>query len=128
MKELFIPYQEALEMKQLGFDEPCFGKYDGSGKHKGKLWYEMPNKGKDYIPVKDVLAPLYSQAFKWFRSKYDIACYVETKSLTTGGNTYDYTILVTKGDEWDDGKRWKTYEEAELACLRKLIELVKQQS
>jgi hypothetical protein len=25
----FIPYEQALALKELGFDEPCFGFYDG---------------------------------------------------------------------------------------------------
>ena len=24
MKELFVPYRESLELKELGFEEPCF--------------------------------------------------------------------------------------------------------
>jgi hypothetical protein len=27
-KDLFVPYQESMELKQLGFDEPCFAYYD----------------------------------------------------------------------------------------------------
>lgn len=25
MNELFVPYEESLELKELGFDKPCFG-------------------------------------------------------------------------------------------------------
>ncbi len=28
MNKEFIPYEQALELKELGFDEPCFGCYD----------------------------------------------------------------------------------------------------
>ena len=27
MKKEFVPYEPALALKELGFDEPCFGKY-----------------------------------------------------------------------------------------------------
>ena len=27
-KKDFVPYDKALKMKELGFDEPCFGFYD----------------------------------------------------------------------------------------------------
>jgi hypothetical protein len=65
MKNEFIPYEQALELKELGFDEPCFGRYDGRDENKGKIWYEIPNLGKGWIPVKDVLAPLYQQAINF---------------------------------------------------------------
>jgi hypothetical protein len=66
MNKEFVPYEEALGLKELGFDEPCFGFYSGpKTKHIGLIWYEMPNSGKDTIPVGDVLAPLYQQAFRW---------------------------------------------------------------
>lgn len=27
MNELFVPYEESLELKELSFDEPCFAYY-----------------------------------------------------------------------------------------------------
>ena len=35
MKE-FVPYNEALELRKLGFDEPCFGYYEPNGKRYNK--------------------------------------------------------------------------------------------
>ena len=35
MKKEFIPYEEALALKKLGFDEKCYGYYD-DGK---QYWY-----------------------------------------------------------------------------------------
>jgi hypothetical protein len=29
MKNEFIPYEQALELKKLGFDEPCLAFYNG---------------------------------------------------------------------------------------------------
>ena len=123
MNKEFIPYEQALELKELGFNEPCMGYFDTRLEHQIGNFDFTEIKG--YNESVSALSPLYQQAFRWFREKYDIACYIETKSLTTGGNTYDYTILINEGEIWDDGKRWRTYEEAELACLKKLIELVK---
>ena len=118
MEKEFVPYEESLELKELGFDEPCFARYDGRGKHKGKIWYEMPNTGQDSIPVGDVLAPTFSQAFRWFRKKgYDVKVEKESAEVYFGF--------------WWTGVAWSliesgTYEEAELTCLRKLIQIVKE--
>ena len=131
----FVPYTESLELKELGFDEPCFGRFDGRGKNKGKIWYEMPNTGQDSIPVGDVLAPTYSQAFRWFREKHNWQNSIDpTADQYNHQLGYNYWIWNYKtGEEhhtmpknrptgdWE----YETYEEAELACLKKLIELVK---
>jgi hypothetical protein len=124
MNKEFIPYEQALALKELGFDEPCFGRYDGKGKNKGKIWYEMPNRGQETIPVGDVLAPLYQQAFRWFREKYRLTGLVEI-------GTQEYSFLIF--DENTDSREITSsmngaYEEAELACLKKLIEIVKSQN
>ena len=125
MKKEFIPYEQALELKELGFDEPCFGRYDGRDENKGKIWYEMPNLGKGWIPVKDVLSPLYQQAFRWFREKSFI-CHV-TNDLSDSCYDEIYVYVMTKGygDLIDRSEEYRTYEEAELACLKKLIEIAK---
>lgn len=135
MEKEFVPYELAVKLKELGFNEPCFGRYDGIGDNKGKIWYEIPNSGQDSIPVRDVLAPLFQQAFRWFRKKYNIQGYIysstvrgnseKTKQFTGyiwNINGIDMSFLSTDAkDELHD-----TYEEAELACLTKLIEIVEQ--
>ena len=75
MKELFVPYQESLELKELGFEEPCFGHYNdlelsiywADADDIGNL--SIHQSGND-ITNYECLAPLFSQIFKWFRDKY----------------------------------------------------------
>ena len=121
MNKEFIPYEQALELKELGFDEPYyFATYLDSPNL-------IPREEEDGWDLsKGIIAPLYQQAFRWFREKY--------------GLFGDYTI----GDDWNNfyWQIWRndtmtktyvcssnyvfeTYEEAELACLNKLIEIVK---
>jgi hypothetical protein len=60
MNKEFAPYEESLELKQLGFDEPCFTWYwDDIGLYNG-LEYSNHNK-REHV----VSAPLYQQAFRW---------------------------------------------------------------
>jgi hypothetical protein len=112
----FVPYTEALALKELGFDEPCFGWYSKDG-----TFYE----GKMTIHQGLLSAPLYQQAFRWFREKYNLIGLVEG-GYDNGKNIFTYVI-------WNDFKDsivddyYQTYEEAELACISKLIEIVKQQ-
>jgi hypothetical protein len=106
----FIPYEEALELKQLRFDEPCFTWYwDDIGMYNG---LELGNHNKH---INYVSAPLFSQAFRFFREKYGLHQYVE---YIKTANRYDWWVGHTFNNT-------KTYEEAELACLRRLIEIAK---
>jgi hypothetical protein len=121
MEKEFIPYQEALELKQLGFDEPCFG------------WF-----ASDRTLVKEVtektdftLAPTYSQAFRWFREKYNLNSWVTKEHKYKQPFCWYIQDNYSKynSDFMTDGIHYntyfKTYEDAELECLQKLIELVK---
>ena len=125
MKNEFVPYEEALTMKELGFDEKCFGFYN-------------PTITKDVIINNDsyggfgltqdhiVVAPTFSQAFRWFREKG-----YETVKKPFYDSLEDLTTYVCDAIRLSDGRVFKTerkntYEEAELACLRKLIEIVNQ--
>ena len=123
----FVPYEQALALKELGFDEPCFGWYDNerSPISVGESW----RRGKNSI-----VAPTFSQAFRWFREKYDIICHPER-----WGQNLEYAC---KFDLYDKKERklghirnedntlvsFKTYKEAELECLVKLIDIVKKQN
>ena len=123
----FIPYEQALELKELGFDELCIAYYD--------QWVDTNNEVKQMFRVGEVKgvfdnitpAPLYQQAFRWFREKYNI-----TSEISISANhrndakkwmhsvTNLEVMLYTNSDI-----TFETYEEAELACLKKLIEIAK---
>ena len=80
-----------------------------------------------HLPTKPFLAPTFSQAFRWFREKYHIIGY----PIFKGGKTKEtswYDYIIYSEIDWENNnpnKQWKTYEEAELESLKKLIEIVK---
>ena len=115
MKKEFIPYQQALALKELGFDEPCLSYYEGESFSYHLAMIEHSGKD-DYI----VPAPLYQQAFRWFREKYGFYLILQPSI----NNDFTCVIWTSKG-QYHIGV-FLSYEEAELACLKKLIEIVKQ--
>jgi hypothetical protein len=112
MQKEFIPYEQALELKELGFDEPCF-KYWVQTYNDTHVWMDVHDRG---LNDDDCKAPLYQQAFRWFREKYDYAFHIDMPTTSI----FYYVIDAFPSDTYD------TYEEAELACLNKLIEIVKE--
>jgi hypothetical protein len=118
MEKEMVPYELALRMKQLGFDESCLSGYSTSSENLE--YYLRPLVTKDSFTVD---APLFQQAFRWFREKYDINKTIARDGSLAKEGPWAYTI-VYDGIYFNDG--YLTYEEAELACLEKLIEIVKQ--
>jgi hypothetical protein len=133
MDKEFIPYTEALALKELGFDESCFAIWSGIDElnfsvtdtirlYSSAFSINGNQSSKFYINDFNslrVAAPTFSQAFRWFREKYDIQlgiCHIH------GG----FDCWTNDGDLFENGKycNFKTYEEAEIACLEKLIEIV----
>ena len=110
----FIPYEQALELKVLGFDEPCFAIYYNPSK-------ELFIGGTINPFTKEIrtLAPLYQQAFRWFREKHTLGAIV---SQFGWGIENEFGQII---HNISDDENPLCYEEAELACLNKLIEIVK---
>ena len=130
MKKEFIPYEQALALKELGFDEPCIACYDKLNMlatYSENLFEPKNYNTSGYC----VSAPLYQQAFRWFREKYKISGEISSDYYLEGkDNEWEYNIYQL-GKE-DDGyvgtiPIFKTPEEAELECLKKLIEIVKEE-
>ena len=131
MKKEFIPYTEALALKELGFDEPCqLGWYLPHSEIAIKVGVE-PNYWQ-LIPTHPLLnqiaAPLYQQAFRWFREKYNLICRVSVTSYGCTLDEQEFYCVITSKYGTASYEIFNTYEEAELECLKKLIEIVKSKS
>jgi hypothetical protein len=122
MDKEFIPYEEALALKELGFDRGCLSYYSNS--FHGGFQHQI-SKVASQTEYSNQLcsAPLYQQAFRWIREKYGL-CHTINCYGTTKEPEFSWHLLGNK--PWIPLKEEKTYEEAELACLRKLIEIVKE--
>ena len=104
MTQEFVPYEQALALKELGFDEPCFGYYS-----EGELI--LNSHTNNHMQRFRYSAPTFSQAFRWFREKHNL----KDKYGVFPHHTIMFNYIIGGGKE----------EEAELACLIKLIEIVK---
>jgi hypothetical protein len=131
MQKEFIPYAEALELKELGFDEPCMAFYEPNNKEVMVVGVPQRYNDPSLLRLKDFCAPLYQQAFRWFRDKYNLNGILNHYPNT---KLWDFSVhdLRWSGKEFiehvkkeDRSVKYSTYEEAELACLNKLIEAVK---
>ena len=141
MNKEFIPYTEALALKELGFDEPCFAIWSGIDElnfsitdtirlYSSEFRIDGNQSSKFYVNDFNslrVAAPTFSQAFRWFREKYEIeattACFYN-KRLDIPYEERQYHCHIIRDGVTSKGPKYKTYEEAELACLEKLIEIV----
>ena len=127
MNKDFAPHAEALELKALEFDEPCFAYYDED-------IYLFTVREQDDVHDYWTPAPTYSQAFRWFREKHNLHSHISlgiSDEQDRSEFEYDeYTFVIEGVKELDfnnygEESFYKTPEEAELECLKKLIEIVK---
>lgn len=118
MTKEFAPYELAVKLEALGFNEPCFAYYrifDGYPKEYTFGYFDEPKRYESNIMV---FAPTFSQAFRWFREKYGLCIVIkpiDDKKLELGYNLLKNGLMMGSH---------LTYEEAELDCLTKLIEIV----
>jgi hypothetical protein len=116
MEEEFVTYEQALALNELGFKL-----------HRNIAMYDVNKNLVVYgvICYDDISAPLKQQVFRWFREKYKLEGLVERSKFSYKFAIY-YYLSNSKG--YVDYEIEKdTYEEAENACIDKLIEITKQQ-
>lgn len=118
MNQEFLPYQQALELKELGFNEKCAAKYN-----KGSFQNNSLGTWNDYNDstwgVSLISAPLYQQAFKFFREKYGFTYSIGKTNICVYHipvNNYHTTFMI---------QDCKNYEEAELKCIQSFIDHAK---
>jgi hypothetical protein len=118
MEKEFIPYELALALKELGFDEPCCSMFM-KDILKTRCYCQNSEFNEPHQKI-FISAPTYSQAFRWFREKHNLHSYIE------GAYPWFRYYINSDDDTWEGFKHLK-FEEAELECLKKLIEISKSQ-
>lgn len=121
----FINFDEALELKNLGFNEHVFATYR-EGEYF-KFEDDGPNRNSDideWVSGDAICsAPLYSQVFRWFREIHNLSCYVVCYELAfETGHMYSFEIPIAN---CYNNEHFETYEEAQLVLLKKLIFIIK---
>jgi hypothetical protein len=113
MNREFLPYQESLELKELGFNEKCAAHYldEDDLELKWKIYRNL-SINMTYL----IQAPLFQQAFRFFRDKFNFRYSI--------GNTNVSVVHYGTTQLLQDNA---TYEDAELATIRFFIEKAKQQ-
>lgn len=149
LEKEFVPYDESYALKELGFDEHCFAAYytDIDKNVKDKYDYRRKfsinySEEDDYVINKFseefdyfISAPTYSQAFRWFREKRYYHIYLqsfpdkfwnfviedisEKGYIRSDGSKRNMPRLITNSD------LYKNYDDVQIACLKKLIEIIK---
>ena len=124
MENEFVPYKQALELKKVGFEyiSTIFA-YDQSGE-----LYTRDGIPHDFNIRGLLSAPTFSQAFRWFREKYNIIPNIHSVYIDETHTKINFWVWFANYEENSNEEiYYGTYEEAELECLKKLIEIVEQQ-
>ena len=148
MKNQFTPYEEALELKELGFDEECLAFYHQDERLEVD---SLGIKRNHYRGKLGVLAPLYQQSFKFLRGMiitrisdessylegrftllpliyfngYEIHVTPESTSFTSNINNNLIPLYEFPSKRKIYKETTMNYDDAQLACLKKMIQIVK---
>lgn len=122
----YVLHPQAVALKELGFNEPCLFPFYHNGETIDCIYADLCNYNAGNL----ISAPTYSQAFRFFRKQYKL-----NHSIETGSDAMKYATLLYESrpqiayiytsDEKIYMGEYAEYEEAELACLKELIKIVK---
>jgi len=133
---------ESLSLNKLGFDEPCFGDHYNADDQEEfgedhpweKLGFDLEKSPKNNSHWKKtgegaIAAPLWQQAFTWFEEIHNI--FVERRIDTSVNEILDISYHLKswrfKPVEIEFENPYDSFdkEKSKLACLKKIIEIVK---
>ena len=111
IKGLFIDYNECVELKKLGFDEPCFAHYSTHSEYPDPIIISFDSDEiKDFNKSDDTIScPLFQQVEEWIE-QFDMF-------ISRDFSTY---FLV-----WDKIKENRFSSICESECILKAIEIIK---
>ena len=136
MEKEFVPYELALRMKTLGFNENCYRVGNPNG---AICWRFMDVAGVEGVGIDDILLekfdklwwveiPTFSQAFRWFRER-DFHTTIESYHCLGNDRPFGLGIDQKINGIWDyvdysgDGN-FDTYEEAQIKAIESILEIM----
>ena len=139
MEKEFVSYEQALALKEFDIAMVSFGQY-WRDKDDNKIYLfigdDMVFEDYDAPGLSDIeficSAPLKQQAFRWFREKHNLH-----SEILLGQTTYPkYCFEIHRYEDFGnyekiENRDWslhRTFNEAESACLDKLIEIKEKQN
>lgn len=123
MEKEFVSYEQAVALKELLYGEH-YGDDYVAWYSSNKDFHYRNMKSPVYPNNQSYIAPLKQQVFRWFREKYEVYPTIMTE---TADDSLYFRFIAEGGPKWlSFSKIYYTYEEAENACIDKLIELAKQ--
>jgi hypothetical protein len=155
MENNFVPYEIAVALKELGFNEPCFTTYDNEGRLRNPFDYPKSEYADNLPYIEDTKEWIYNSdlnnpanfhaaknptLLKFFLDNPFTAAPLWQQAEEWLRNKRLYCVIMPKMTpsstvvwyiyEGKLKKNWDncfdTYEEARLACLVKLIEICKE--
>jgi hypothetical protein len=141
MEKEFVPYELALRMNEIAFYEPCFGYWYTEQEEYKKIDIQLATI--DFLEGEEdyILAPTFSQAFRWFREKHSLFSSILPFQDIEDDIRLCYYYCVINLDECKDEDilcnesslgasdiNFSSPAEAELACLEKLIEILEKRN
>jgi hypothetical protein len=135
MEKELVPYKEALALRELGFDEPCVFYVNKNDEIFIYNFQTHPDEFIEWCGGNVIKAPTFSQAFRWFRENHKLHSFVMSDNCVKDTYAYNIGFLAEEEEELymmegvckgEVKLGFKTPEKAEIACLKRLIEIVKQ--
>jgi hypothetical protein len=128
MEKEFVTYEQALKLKELGFDEPCLSHYKNDTLSdffeivKNSEIRNVNNEVDDYIS-----APLKQQVFRWFRDVWGYHVSIRKRYYHDAETEYNYFIYPPNSNEHLEHNlldEYDSWEEAESYCIDDLIQII----
>jgi hypothetical protein len=124
MNNIFLEYTESNALKELGFNESCFGLFDNIEPNEFYQVHSHASMGTGTF----IKAPLYDQAFDFFEKEFKLNVnftqyygehfYYQLEDMVHPRRFEEYPVADLKNFD-----EFKTKHEARLAAIKHLIKL-----
>jgi hypothetical protein len=116
MKDLFVPYNIAKRLQDLGFNEPCICGYDPDGRLRSKLTHSNDGSSIDWDKFDShIPAPLWQQVTKWLRDTKKINIFVGFRPNVKKWDAFPYDMNMS-------GKEYSKFYTLEKHMKREVFE------